>query len=108
MLYPRKTETRPVYGQGHNTKQAKIILLANDTNIRYTADDLDSLESIVSSDLGLIFKWFSANKLTVSLEKTNYLIITSPWSPCCDSFSITQNKAKITSLVCEVSWRLPC
>ena len=79
-----------------SSKRAKIILFADDTNIRYAADNLESLESIVNTDLCQIFKWFSANKLTVSLEKTNYMIITPPRSPYYDSFSIIQNKIQLT------------
>ena len=42
----------------------KIILFADDTNIRYVSASYTTLHRIVNEDLGRIFKWFSANKLT--------------------------------------------
>ncbi len=75
---------------------AKIILFADDTNIRYVSTSYATLQGIVNEDLGRIFEWFSANKLTVSLEKTKYMIFAPPRAPYCNLFSVILNDIVLT------------
>ena len=77
------------------TSHAKTILFADDTNFRYSANSYEGLEQIIRDDLPHLFKWFSDNKLTVSLQKTSYMIIAPPRAARCDSFSIVHNNTEL-------------
>jgi hypothetical protein len=50
------------------------ILFADDTNILYTGPDINSLIPHINSSLDNIYRWFSANKLSLNVEKTNYVV----------------------------------
>jgi hypothetical protein len=50
------------------------ILFADDTNILYTGPDINSLIPHINSSLDNIYRWFSANKLSLNVEKTNYVL----------------------------------
>jgi hypothetical protein len=57
--------------------QAKPSMFADDTNISASAESADKLEEKLNSDLGNIYKWLVANKLTLNVSKTEYMIIGS-------------------------------
>ena len=52
-------------------------MFADDTNITMSADSVDYLESKLNSDLGNIHQWLVANKLSLNVSKTEYMIIGS-------------------------------
>jgi len=54
-----------------------FILFADDTNIFYSHGSLDTLFQIVNSELTLVADWFCANKLTLNIDKTNYILFKS-------------------------------
>jgi hypothetical protein len=51
-----------------------IILFADDTNIFRSNQNLPDLINQVNSELGKLFDWFSANKLSINFKKTKYMI----------------------------------
>ena len=54
-----------------------FILFADDTNIFYSHDSLDTLFQIVNTELTRVAEWFCANKLTLNIDKTNYILFKS-------------------------------
>ena len=52
---------------------SRCILFADDTTIYYSSQDLDDLFNKVKSDLTVLTDWFKANKLTLNINKTNYV-----------------------------------
>ena len=50
-----------------------FILFADDTNIFYSNHSCTSLMEIVNLELTLISQWFLANRLTLNVEKTNFI-----------------------------------
>ena len=54
-----------------------FILFADDTNVFYSHKSLQKLNQIVNEELGLMAEWFSANKLTLNLDKTNFILFKS-------------------------------
>ena len=54
-----------------------FILFADDTNVVHFHKSLDSLFKIVNEELSLVADWFCANRLTLNLEKTNFIIFKS-------------------------------
>jgi len=54
-----------------------FILFADDTNIFFSHGSLDILYQKVNAELALIANWFRANKLSLNLDKTNYILFRS-------------------------------
>ena len=52
----------------------KFILFADDTTILFSANSLHDLTSIVNTELCYVSDWFKANKLSLNISKTNYII----------------------------------
>ena len=48
-----------------------------DTNVFYTSDKLQHLETVMNEELKLVFKYWITNKLSINLAKTNYMVISS-------------------------------
>jgi len=51
-----------------------IRLFADDTSLTASNDNLDTLISNINSELPRVFDWLCANKLTLNLTKTKYII----------------------------------
>ena len=52
----------------------KCVLFADDTNIFCSERNLTDLELTLNRELGKLFVWFSVNKLSLNLSKTNYIL----------------------------------
>ena len=50
------------------------LLFADDTSLLFTGRDLDILIDNVNATLKICLDWFNSNKLSVNLDKTNYMI----------------------------------
>ena len=54
------------------SEKLKLYLFADDTNIYFESNDLSNLIKIVNTELKSVKKWLDANKLSLSIDKTNY------------------------------------
>ena len=52
-------------------------MYADDTSITYAGKDLNEIDDYLNKDLKSVNTWLSANKLTLNLTKTEFLVITS-------------------------------
>ena len=52
-------------------------LVADDSNIYFFSKDLDLIQSTVNNELKYVSQWLRANRLALSIEKTNYVIFHS-------------------------------
>ena len=52
-------------------------LFADDTSISLVNKHLDALEQVVNSELGEVSEWLLANKLSLNVSKSNFLLISS-------------------------------
>ena len=50
------------------------ILFADDTNLFASNSDLDTLISTINHELGLVYTWLNANKLSLHIGKTNCML----------------------------------
>jgi hypothetical protein len=50
-------------------------LYADDTNLTVCSNNINNLQAILNSDLSNIHQWIVANKLTLNVGKTEYMII---------------------------------
>lgn len=79
-----------------STKLLNLILFADDTNIFYANKNLEVLKKTVNDELALLNIWFLANKLSLNVIKTNFIIF-RPWQKRInlDKFDIVLNGQKI-------------
>ena len=55
------------------SKIFKLILFADDTNIFCCDSDLNKLIRVINAEFEKIHVWFSANRLSLNVSKTNYM-----------------------------------
>ena len=56
------------------SKVLDMILFADDTNIFYSHKDPDYLMETMNSELKKLTNWFQANKLSINVKKSNFVI----------------------------------
>ena len=71
----------------------ELILFADDTNILCTGDNFHTLCKTVCIELDKLNKWFSLNKLSLNVFKTNYMIFCNKKVP--DNVNISINNIEI-------------
>ena len=63
-----------IYNSSH---KLQFYLFADDTNLLYADKSLRSLESTVNGELVSIYNWLTANKLSLNIKKSNFVIFHS-------------------------------
>lgn len=61
---------------------SKCILFADDTTLYTSAEGMSELRQLMESDLNILSDWFCANKLSLNVQKTNFLIFKSKNCKC--------------------------
>ena len=56
------------------SKLLHIILFADDTNIFYSASNIDDVTNVVNNELKQLGLWFRANKLSLNVNKANCIM----------------------------------
>ena len=56
------------------SKALDFILLADDTNIFFSHNDPNQLMEIVNNELKKLSSWFQANKLSINIKKSNFIL----------------------------------
>ena len=75
----------------------RFILYADDTNIFHSCESIDELCDVVNTELQGVKQWFKANRLSVNLKKTNFVIFgNSVKLKKLKKFEIILNKTKIS------------
>ncbi|CAB4003657.1 Hypothetical predicted protein [Paramuricea clavata] len=59
----------------HCLRHSSAEMYADDTNLTACSHDINNLQAILNSDLNNIHQWIVANKLTLNVGKTEYMII---------------------------------
>ena len=77
-----------------------FILFADDTNVFYSHSSLQTLTQVINTELTLVADWFSANRLTLNLDKTNFILFKShrKMGPSDDSLRLSINGIPITKV----------
>ena len=52
----------------------KFILFADDTNVFYSDHDINNLCTTMSNELDKLHVWFTVNRLSLNISKTNYIL----------------------------------
>ena len=56
------------------SKALDLILFADDTNIIFSHNDPNQLMAIVNNELKKLSSWFQANKLSINIKKSNFIL----------------------------------
>ena len=75
------------------------ILFADDSNFFYTDKNIDNLFDTLNSELDKIVKWLNANKMSLNVDKTHYIIFTSRKNNVLRNQDIIINGCKINEVV---------
>ena len=59
------------------TKSTESMFFADDTSIFYSSSDLETATNIVNNKLAVVDLYMKANKLSVNIDKTNFVIFSS-------------------------------
>ena len=63
----------------HNcSKLLDFHLFADDANLFFQHRDINMLESLINSELEKVLNWLCANKLSLNIDKSNFVIF-CPW-----------------------------
>ena len=60
------------------SKYLSFFLYADDTNIYFKRHDLIQLQEILNRELKKVRKWLDANRLSLNIDKTNFVLFRSP------------------------------
>lgn len=69
---------------------SSVILFADDTSILVQHRSLNSLISLSNQTMKLLYDWFTANKLTINIDKTNFIYF-KPKTKMVNDIEITYN-----------------
>ena len=58
-------------------QRVKLVLFADDTNIFCSNENVEVLQDTLNRELAKLVVWFSINKLSLNLGKTNYMLFRS-------------------------------
>ena len=73
----------------------KFHLFADDTSIFFSHNKLEELESIVNNELAKVSDWLIANKLTLNVDKSNFIIISSAKKTSPHKVALTINNSPL-------------
>ena len=90
-------------------------LFADDSNIFYTDSNLIRLESTINDQIKLVNAWLCANKLSLNIEKTNFIIFHPTQKKIADNFQLILNNQSLKReykikylgvfVDCHLNWR---
>ncbi len=69
----------------------EMILFADDTNLFCCHKDFSSLGNIINGEIEKLSEWFKANKLSINIKKSNYMIFKPRQKGLVNGLSITLN-----------------
>ena len=73
-----------------------FFLFADDTNIYYEADTLDNLEKVINKELKKLRVWLIVNRLSLNIEKTNFVIFHPYNKPMKQKITLKIHKTALT------------
>ena len=68
--------------------KCSTILFADDTNIFFTGHNPSVMKDTICHELTKLYAWFSANKLSLNVSKTNYIVFNNKKGNCNINFDI--------------------
>ena len=81
----------------------KSILFADDTVLVHSDNNLGKLQNSVNHEMTKVVDWLIANKLSLNISKTKYMLITNKHVST-ESFVINLNRNAIERTDVQVPW----
>ena len=75
-------------------------LFADDTNIYYESNSLNELEKTVNKELSKLYLWLNVNRLSLNIDKTNFIIFHPFNKPSKKQVTIKINKKALNEKEC--------
>ena len=63
---------------GNSSKLLFVLLFADDTTLQMSSSNLYELYNTANRELRIVSEWFKANKLTLNISKTKYILFRKP------------------------------
>ena len=63
-----------------SSPSSHFIIFADDTNILFSHEDPVQLEKLINTELKEISNWFKLNKLSLNIDKTNFMIFKNKYN----------------------------
>ena len=82
------------------SKYLSFFLFADDTNIYFKHHDIIQLQKIMNRELKKVRKWNDANRLSLNIDKTNFVVFHSPQIKLVEPVIIRFGKKKIKRESC--------
>ena len=74
----------------------QFYLFADDTNIYYENESIIKLEKIINHELKKLYTWLIVNRLSLNIDKTNFLVFHPYNKPVMQRITIKIHKHAIT------------
>ena len=78
------------------SNKLKNFLFADDTNLYYESPDLLNLEKTINKELKILYQWLCSNRLSLNIDKTNFVIFHSPQKPITIPVTLIINRKAIS------------
>ena len=82
------------------SKILNFYLFADDTNIYYESNSLNELEKTVNKELSKLYLWLNVNRLSLNIDKTNFIIFHPFNKPSKKQVTIKINKKALNEKEC--------
>ena len=80
----------------HNAiKNSSVYNFADDTNLLFSHKNQNTLRKILNKDLKSLYEWLCANRLSLNVAKTEFMVFRPPRKSLSDRIVLTLNKTKI-------------
>ena len=76
-------------------KNSQVFHFADDTNLLYSHKDQNTLKKILNKDLKDLYEWLCANRLSLNVAKTEFMIFRPPKMKLSGRVVLTLNRTKI-------------
>ena len=82
------------------SKLLTFYLFADDTNIYYKSNEITHLQKIMNRELKKVKKWLDANRLSLNIDKTNFVIFHPPCVKIPEPVTVKFGRKKIQGKNC--------
>ena len=76
-------------------KKCKVFHFADDTNLLYSNPDPKKIKKVMDKELKLLYDWLCANRLSLNVAKTEFIIFRPPRVNLEDRIVLKLNRTKI-------------
>ena len=84
------------------------IMFADDTNVFVSGNNEDSICTIMNENLKLLYDWLNANKLSLNVKKTNYMLFRPRLKICKSDLPVKINSQYVSKTEKnQISWSCP-